>query len=87
MLVRLLLSETIKISEISLDKKSGSLSAYGKEELYVTYQPLSQANYKVEVICTINSQRHTLLTLTGEGVFPKLSFIDIRSVGKKQYTT
>ncbi|XP_063674986.1 cilia- and flagella-associated protein 65-like isoform X4 [Bolinopsis microptera] len=67
--------------DISLDKTSGSLSAYGKEELYVTYQPLSQANYNVKVICTINSQRHTLLTLTGEGVFPKLSFIDIRSVG------
>ncbi|XP_063674984.1 cilia- and flagella-associated protein 65-like isoform X2 [Bolinopsis microptera] len=66
--------------DISLDKTSGSLSAYGKEELYVTYQPLSQANYNVKVICTINSQRHTLLTLTGEGVFPKLSFIDIRSV-------
>ncbi|KAL5256774.1 hypothetical protein ACHWQZ_G011893 [Mnemiopsis leidyi] len=66
---------------ISLDKESGSLSAYGKKELYITYRPLSQANYKVSVVCTINSQSHTLLTITGEGVFPKLSFIDIRSVG------
>ena len=66
---------------IKLDKMSGSLSAYGKEELYITYQPLSQVTYNVKVMCTINNHQETLLTIAGNGVFPKLSFIDVRSVG------
>ena len=69
-------------SGVTLSKKSGSLTGFGKDELHVTCQPLAQSSYHVTITCTINNQCHDLLTLKGEGVFPNLSFIDVRSIGK-----